>query len=129
MAETMNALSCWAPKASRGLSLSGAVMVFALALSATGCEFHKFSGPCSGWHTDPQACVDARANAQLIGQVKIGQSSEEVRKIMQKGPQRREASEAIESWSYFTDYDQDLFTTIIFKNNIVTEIKMTPRDP
>ena len=128
MAETISVLSR-VPKTFRGLSVSWAVMLLALPISVTGCGFHTFSGPCSGWHTDPKACVDATANAQVIWQVKIGQTTEEVRKIMQKGPQRREATEAMETWSYFTDYDQDLFTTIIFKDDLVTEIKVTPRDP
>ena len=113
-----------------GLHLCGAAVFVcaALAISAAGCQFHTSSGPCSGWHTDVKACIDAAANSEVIAQVKLGQTSEEVRAIMRKDPARREASADMESWSYRTDYEHEMFTTIIFKNNIVVEIKQTPWD-
>jgi len=87
------------------------------------------SGPCKGFHTNQQACQRAAENALAIGQVKIGQTTDEVSKIMGKGPERREATADSEVWSYLTDYDHELMTTIIFSQGRVSEIKQTPWAP
>lgn len=126
MAEIMTPPSYRTLEMSHGLSLPAAIVLFAVAMSAGGCQFHTSSGPCRGWHTDVKACLDAAANSQVIGQVKLGQTTEEVRVIMGKDPERRDASEVMESWSYLTDYEHELLTTIVFKNNVVIEIKQTP---
>ena len=46
---------------------------------------------------------------------------------MRKDPERREASEGSESWSYMTHYEDELLTTIVFKSDRVAEIKQEPR--
>lgn len=91
-----------------------------------GCSIsghYRSEGPCKGFHKDQQACERAVANSSVIGKVKLGQSLEEVRRIMGKDPERREVSKQSETWGYITSYNDHLFTTITFKNGIVTGIK------
>ena len=97
--------------------------------SCVGCAVsghYVGSGPCKGFHTNQQACQRAAENALAIGQVTIGQTIDEVSKIMGKGPERREATADSEAWSYLTDYDHELMTTIIFSQGRVSEIKQAP---
>ncbi len=100
--------------------------------SCLGCAVsghYVSSGPCKGFHTNQQACQRAAENAVAIAQVKVGQTTEEVSKIMGRGPERREATPDSEAWSYLTDYDHELMTTIIFSQGHVSEIKQTPWAP
>jgi hypothetical protein len=71
------------------------------------------------------ACGQALYNSQRINRVEIGQSKEEVRSIMGHDPERREASTERELWSYVTDYDREVMTTIEFVNGRVAKIYTT----
>lgn len=102
------------------------ILLFLIILIVNGCSVsghYRSEGPCKGFHKDQQACERAAANSKVIGKVMIGQSLDDVREIMGKDPERRKASAKEEIWSYITDYSNHLFTTIIFKNKKVVEIK------
>jgi len=43
-------------------------------------------------------------------------------------PERREAKADMEAWSYLTDYDGEVMTTIVFRKGKVSAIKQTPWD-
>lgn len=97
--------------------------------SSGGCAVsghYRSSGPCKGFHTQPEACERAAANSQAIALVLIGQSLEEVKKIMPNPPDRRVGDEQSEAWSYITDYDNSMMTTIVFRSGKVSEIKQAP---
>ena len=97
--------------------------------SAGGCAVsghYRGSGPCKGFHTQPDACERATANSQAIALVLIGQTPEDVKKIMPNPPDRRVGDEQSEAWSYITDYDNSMMTTIVFRSGRVSEIKQTP---
>ena len=101
-----------------------ATLLCLLLLNGCGVSGHyRGSGPCKGFHKDQQACLNAADNSAVIGRVKIGQSFEDVRKIMGKYPERREANEFSEEWSYLTSYSSSLLTVIVFKQGLVVEIK------
>jgi len=102
------------------------LVVGSFMLSACGVSGHYESeGPCKGFHRDQQACKRAAENSSVIGKVKIGQSPSEVRQIMGKDPERREASADTETWGYLTDYMARLVTTIVFKHGSVAEIRQS----
>ncbi len=87
--------------------------------------------PCPDWHTDNQACGNALFNARAIGKVALGQTPVEVRAIMQHDPERREASVSpdgmnSETWSYITDYQAELVTTLTFTNGRLAKIGQAP---
>jgi hypothetical protein len=84
---------------------------------------YRESGPCAGWHRNPVACERAAENSKLIGSVNLGQSLEEVQQIMGTAPDRRKVNDEIETWSYHTSYSNRGYTSIIFKDGRVTEIK------
>ena len=69
----------------------------------------------------------AAANSLVIGKVQLGQSPEKVREIMGADPEHREASDGIETWGYRTNYDDRLFTRIIFENGRVITINQYTR--
>jgi hypothetical protein len=56
----------------------------------------------------------------------IGQSLEDVKKIMPNPPDRRVGDEQSEAWSYITDYANTMMTTIVFRGGKVSEIKQAP---
>lgn len=73
----------------------------------------------------------AEENERHINQVRVGQTLQEVRAIMGKDPERREArarfdGKTVEMWSYVTDYARRLDTTIIFVDGRVEELRATP---
>ena len=70
-------------------------------------------------------------NERHINQIRVGQTVAEVRAIMGKDPERREArarfdGKTVEMWSYVTDYARKLDTTIIFVDGRVQELRATP---
>jgi hypothetical protein len=70
-------------------------------------------------------------NSQAVGKVKLGQSQQEVRAIMQHDPERREAAVSVEgksaeTWSYITDYSAELMTTFTFTDGRLTKIGKAP---
>ena len=72
----------------------------------------------------------AEENERHINQVRVGQTLAEVRAIMGKEPERREArarfdGKTVELWSYVTDYARKLDTTIIFVDGRVEELRAT----
>ena len=72
----------------------------------------------------------AEENERNIGRIKVGQTLAEVRAIMGKDPERREArarfdGKVVEMWSYVTDYARKLDTTIIFVDGRVEEMRAT----
>jgi hypothetical protein len=102
-----------------------ALLVCALLL-VSGCSVsgkYRGQGPCRGFHTDPQACERAYENSLVAGKVQIGQSPTEVRAIMGRDPERREASGESAVWSYLTDYTNQILTVIVFRQGVVVEIK------
>ena len=95
-------------------------------LVISGCSVtgkYRDSGPCEGFHTDPAACERAHANSLVAGKIQLGQTTSEVRTIMGRDPERREATTESESWSYLTDYSTQSLTVIVFKKGVVSEIK------
>ena len=73
----------------------------------------------------------AEENERHINQIRVGQTLQEVRAIMGKDPERREArarfdGKTVELWSYVTDYARKLDTTIIFVDGRVEELRATP---
>lgn len=73
----------------------------------------------------------AEENERHINQIRVGQTVAEVRAIMGKDPERREArarfdGKTVEMWSYVTDYARKLDTTIIFVDGRVQELRATP---
>jgi hypothetical protein len=104
-------------------------LLIAISLLLTSCGatgHYESSGPCKGFHKDQQACQRAAENSSAIGKVKVGQPLAEVRQIIGKDPERREASSDSETWGYLTDYMAQLQTVIFFKNGSVVEIKQAP---
>mgnify|MGYP003394406087 CR=1 FL=1 len=95
-----------------------------LLLSACGLSGHyESSGPCRGFHKDQPSCQRAAENSSTIGKVKVGQSIADVRQIMGKDPERREAIADSETWGYLTDYMGQRVTEIVFKSGSVSEIR------
>src|SRR5829696_4293533 len=86
--------------------------------------------PCPDWHTDNQACGYALFNARVIGQVRLGQTQDDVRTIMKHAPERREASMSdgrrSEIWMYITDYQAELMTALTFTDGVLTSIGQAP---
>jgi hypothetical protein len=101
-------------------------IVFLILTSCSLSGNYESSGPCKGFHQDQPSCLRAADNSSVIGKVKIGHTFSEVRQIMGRYPERREASSESETWSYLTDYMAHLMTAIVFKNGLVSEIKQTP---
>ena len=102
------------------------IVLIAAVLLLNGCGIsghYRSSGPCKGFHKDQQACQRAAENSSVIGKVNLGQSLEEVRKIMGKDPERREVTKDSETWGYLTSYADYRFTTVIFRDGVVTEIR------
>lgn len=87
--------------------------------------------PCPDWHTDNQACGNAIFNAKMVGQLKLGQTQDQVRAIMRHDPERREAAispegKKVETWSYITDYQAELMTTLTYTDGVLTAIGQAP---
>src|SRR4051794_16828915 len=93
------------------------LVIYFLLNACAASGNYESSGPCKGFHQDQQACKRAAQNSLVILNVKIGQSPTQVREIMGKDPERREANADTETWGYLTDYMGELITLIIFKNN------------
>jgi hypothetical protein len=89
--------------------------------------------PCDDWHTDNQACGNALFNSKVIGQVKLGQTQDDVMAIVRHAPERRKATATpdaqVETWSYITDYQAELMTTLTFTNGKLTAIGQEPWKP
>jgi hypothetical protein len=91
-----------------------------LALLFTGC----ITATTATWR-------ESRENQARINQVKMGQSLDEVRAIMQRQPSRREArlrfdGQTVEEWSYVTDLVRKRDATITFVSGHVVEIRTKP---
>lgn len=104
------------------------IFIFTILLLMNGCGVsghYRSSGPCQGFHKDQEACERAAANSSVIGNVNLGNTLNEVREIMGKGPEQRKANsnDNMESWGYRTSYNGNRYTTILFKNGLVIEIK------
>jgi hypothetical protein len=70
----------------------------------------------------------AEENRARLNQIAVGQSKSEVRAIMQKDPERREArlrfdGKHVEMWTYVSDYTRKLDTTLIFVDDRLEEIR------
>jgi hypothetical protein len=100
--------------------------IILLIVLVSGCGVsgnYRSDGPCRGFNVDPAACERAAANSLVVGKVQLGQSPEEVRKIMGNDPERRDVTESIETWGYRTNYDERRFTRITFENGKVSSIE------
>ena len=100
------------------LTLLRRVLIVALLVSS-GCVFV----PRAMWNR-------AEENRQRIGQVKIGQTLDEVRAIMRKDPEKRELrsrfdGKSVEFWTFVTHYGLKLQSTITFIDGHVEEIRAT----
>ena len=94
--------------------------VLAVVAALSGCVFV----PAVMWRR-------AGENERHINQIKMGQTLAEVRAIMGKDPERRDArtrfdGKIVEMWSYVTDYGRRLDTTVIFVDGRVEEIRASP---
>jgi outer membrane protein assembly factor BamE (lipoprotein component of BamABCDE complex) len=83
-------------------------------------------GPCTGYHTDKQACGNAKYNAPLLSKIHSGMTQEEVRAVMGHDPERRQITDGAESWLYMSDYQAELMTAITFTDGKVTGMKQVP---
>jgi hypothetical protein len=102
------------------------VVLSLLMILVNGCSLspnYRADGPCKWFHKYPELCESAAANAAVIGKVEIGQTFAEVRKVMERDPERRQASESQESWEYITNYSQNRYATITFVDGKVISIK------
>jgi hypothetical protein len=72
----------------------------------------------------------AEENRSRVTRIALGQSIDEVRTIMGKDPEKREArvrfdGKKVELWTYVTDYTRKVDSTIIFLDGKVQEIRAT----
>ena len=72
----------------------------------------------------------AEENRVRVTRIAIGQSIDEVRTIMGKEPEKREArvrfdGKKVELWTWVTDYTRKVDSTIIFLDGHVQEIRAT----
>ncbi len=83
--------------------------------------------PCHGYKADPQACGDAIYNGTRIGKVALGQTLAEVRTIMGRDAEARSVNmrdgRSVEAWSFRTDYEKRITTTIEFMDGRVVAIR------
>jgi hypothetical protein len=101
-----------------------ALLACSLLLGSCGVTGHYESeGPCKGFRKDQQACQRADQNSRVIGQVKLGQTTSEVRSIMGKDPERRQAQGNVETWWYLTEYATMRYAVITFKDDRVSELR------
>lgn len=80
--------------------------------------------------TNRPALEASRWNAASIADVKLGQTSDEVRAVLHKGPESTATRVLLdgtneEVWNYLTDYDNDMNTSITFRNGKVVELAQT----
>lgn len=85
---------------------------------------------CASCVTNRPAKRAASVNATYIGQVKIGQTMDQVRTEMHKGPESQNVTTLPDGtletvWNYVTDYDADTNTSITFRGDKVTAINQT----
>jgi hypothetical protein len=85
----------------------------------------------SACHTNSAALNASVSNKLWIGQVQIGQTMDEVRHIMHKGPESQNVATLPDGttetvWNYVTDYGNDTNTSITFRGNRVAAINQTP---
>ncbi len=85
---------------------------------------------CASCVTNRPAMHAAVQNRVYIGQVQIGQSMDQVKTEMHKGPESQNVTTlpdgAVESvWNYVTDYAADTNTSITFHGDKVTAINQT----
>lgn len=113
--------------------LSWFMIIFIVACSSPGgiMQDNGRITPCPDWHTDNQACGNAIFNARVISQVKLGQTQDQVHAIMRHDPERQQAlispdGKKIETWSYITDYQAELMTTLTFTEGTLTAIGQAP---
>ena len=72
----------------------------------------------------------AEENRSRVARIALGQSLDDVRTIMGKDPEKREARQRfdgkkVELWTYVTDYTRKVDSTIIFLDGRVQEIRAT----
>lgn len=97
------------------------------------------AGFCAVWLTacsyviplSPRFRHEAAENHLHAAALRLGQTPDEVRAIMQKDPERRDVrrrfdGKTVEMWGYATDYVRRLDTTITFVDGHVEEIKTLP---
>jgi hypothetical protein len=84
----------------------------------------RADNPCTAAHMRSHAeCRNAFINSVRMGDVRIGQTQDEVQSVMRKGPEQREAAGDSETWLYHTDYRNRLWTRVVFKQGRVAEIR------
>ncbi len=81
--------------------------------------------------TNGAALGESRKNRIWISQVKLGQTEDQVRAIMHKGPESTNSrvlpdGTNEEVWNYLTDYENDINTSITFRNGKVVELTQMP---
>ncbi|MGZ5446452.1 MAG: hypothetical protein ACXW5U_32375 [Thermoanaerobaculia bacterium] len=80
--------------------------------------------------TNPQARTAAAYNAKNIQRVTLGASMVSVLVAMGREPEIRfrqvQEGNVVEQWSYVTDYERDVVTTLTFEDRHVTAIRQEP---
>jgi hypothetical protein len=106
------------------------ISVVATGVCLAGCQtaedrlLARPDNPCTASHMRSHAeCRNAFINSVHMGDVRIGQTQDEVQAIMRKGPEQREAGPDSESWLYHTNYRNRLWTRLVFRQGRVAEIK------
>lgn len=72
----------------------------------------------------------AEENRARLNRIEVGRTIAQVRALMGKEPERREArlrfdGKKVELWSYVSDYGRKLDTTLIFVDGVLQEIRTT----
>jgi hypothetical protein len=106
------------------------ICAFSAGLFLAGCQtaeervLARPDNPCTATHMRSHAeCRNAFINAVRMGDVRIGQTQDEVQSVMRKGPEQREAAGDSETWLYHTDYRNRLWTRVVFRQGRVAEIR------
>ncbi len=120
------------------MTAKNANMTILLSIVLTGCASMMIDDnagqlrpdgtitPCGTFHTNAQACGNAKWNSKVIRQVAAAQTKEQVRSIMKHDPERREIDGSEERWFYLTDYDAELMTVITFVDDRITALRQVP---
>jgi hypothetical protein len=99
------------------------------AVVVAGCRsreeaLERADNPCAVRYIRSRGeCENAFVNSINVENLKLGQTTDEVRVAMGKAAERRELTADSESWIYHTDYRNRLWTAIIFKQGRVAEIR------
>jgi|APAra7269096613_1048513.scaffolds.fasta_scaffold00109_82 hypothetical protein len=82
--------------------------------------------PCHGNRRDLQACGNAIFNAPRVPLLKLGQTQNEVRRLMEHDPEtlsaRTEQGRTIDVWGYVINYQKYRVAELTFTDGVLTAI-------